>query len=322
MNELITQETALAFRQADLSSFTSLEEAWKQCKIGFNVEEQRLFRETTDKTTGKRIFVRVPEKAICRNDSDMYLGSVGEGFKTLQPIDQLRIFEPLLQSGYFKLDQGFTLQGGKKVIIQVCVKDMIADIVPGDSVQAKLSFVQGLEGSMSAEMLETFIRIVCANTLKMAQIEARKNGKSIKMKHTASLHTKVGNIAELVAKIGHNFSKQVEAYKYMASKALNRADQALYFAKVLQLPEPKPFESYYDNRTIQKLEQLVETGRGNSSRTRGTQWGAFNAVTEYLDHERGRNRDSGLTGSWFGNGKGIRDRAFSEAIEANYTVLQ
>jgi hypothetical protein len=44
-------------------------------------------------------------------------------------------------------------------------------------------------------------------------------------------------------------------------------------------------------------------------------WGMVNSVTEYVDHERGKQRDSALDAAWFGEGANLKDRAFTVARE-------
>lgn len=307
MNELVTEKQALEFREHDLKKYTTLREAWEK-SFNFHVVEEPLYRMSHDET-GKRIFVRIPQKAITRSDNKNYLGSVGNTFKTLQPIDQVAVFEPLLESGYFDLERGFTLQGGRKCILQVGLKAGIADVIPGDSVKQLLSIVQGLDGSLSVCTFDTTIRIVCMNTLKMSLTQAEKTGRILKFKHTASLSNKISDVRGMVEKISKQFSGQIEFYRVLANKRINSLEQKHYFRRVLEISET----SDVNTRIIGKLENLVEAGRGATSRTRGTLWGAFNAVTEYLDHERGRNPDSTLTNSLFGPGRSTRNNAAKEA---------
>lgn len=44
----------------------------------------------------------------------------------------------------------------------------------------------------------------------------------------------------------------------------------------------------------------------------GTVW-RYNAVTQYVQHSRGRTEDSRLRGAWWGPGAELRDRAFEIA---------
>jgi hypothetical protein len=41
----------------------------------------------------------------------------------------------------------------------------------------------------------------------------------------------------------------------------------------------------------------------------GTRWGMLNAVTELIDHERGRSDNTRLESAWFGTGAAIKNRA-------------
>jgi len=44
-------------------------------------------------------------------------------------------------------------------------------------------------------------------------------------------------------------------------------------------------------------------------------WQAMNAVTYYVDHERGRTRDSALNSAWFGEGANLKQSALDLALK-------
>ena len=41
----------------------------------------------------------------------------------------------------------------------------------------------------------------------------------------------------------------------------------------------------------------------------GTRWGMLNAVTELIDHERGRSANTRIESAWFGTGATIKQKA-------------
>ena len=57
---------------------------------------------------------------------------------------------------------------------------------------------------------------------------------------------------------------------------------------------------------VKAVERLFAEGRGNAGETR---WDMFNAVTEWVDHERGSDR-SRLASAWFGSGGNVKRRAW------------
>jgi hypothetical protein len=47
--------------------------------------------------------------------------------------------------------------------------------------------------------------------------------------------------------------------------------------------------------------RLFHQGKGNDmAGVKGTAWAAYNAVTDYISHERGNSDDNRLNGQWFG----------------------
>jgi hypothetical protein len=64
---------------------------------------------------------------------------------------------------------------------------------------------------------------------------------------------------------------------------------------------------------VDSVAELMETGRGSEIRgVRGTAWGAYNAITEFVDHKRKvRGGEENRIGSiWFGQGSSVKQRAF------------
>ena len=49
---------------------------------------------------------------------------------------------------------------------------------------------------------------------------------------------------------------------------------------------------------------------GDMDAVNDTAWGALNATTQWIDHERGRNQDNRLESAWFGTGAKFKHRAF------------
>jgi Domain of unknown function (DUF932) len=87
-----------------------------------------------------------------------------------------------------------------------------------------------------------------------------------------------------------------------------------YLKKIF--PDPPDKERSTRATTVrEKVMELTENGIG-ADLAKGTLWGAYNAVTELVDHYRRPNADdaSGLKSMWFGSGERTKKKAFEEAV--------
>jgi len=74
-------------------------------------------------------------------------------------------------------------------------------------------------------------------------------------------------------------------------------------------------EAARNSRAYRRILELFK-GEGMGAKMAGkTLWGAVNAVTQYIDFERGKHRETGLDAAWFGDGAVLKERAFAMAQE-------
>jgi Domain of unknown function (DUF932) len=55
-----------------------------------------------------------------------------------------------------------------------------------------------------------------------------------------------------------------------------------------------------ESKAYKRILQLFDGAALGSEMAGQTLWGAVNAVTEYVDHERGTKRETALDAAWFG----------------------
>lgn len=68
------------------------------------------------------------------------------------------------------------------------------------------------------------------------------------------------------------------------------------------------------NRPGKRVMELINTQPGAEMAT-GTLWNTYNAVTYYVDHERGLTADSGLNAALFGEGAQVKQEAMDLAVQ-------
>lgn len=71
-----------------------------------------------------------------------------------------------------------------------------------------------------------------------------------------------------------------------------------------------------EHRNVARILELYK-GQGMGSQhvaSRGTAWGLLNAVTQFVDHEAGRNADNRIASAWFGRGDELKQSAFQALL--------
>jgi hypothetical protein len=67
-------------------------------------------------------------------------------------------------------------------------------------------------------------------------------------------------------------------------------------------------------KTADEVYNCIHTQPG-AKMSEGTWWSALNAVTYYVDHKAGRDRDASLQSAWFGPRAALKRKALDLAVE-------
>ena len=194
---------------------------------------------------------------------------------------------------------------GEKIWILAKLPDYVR--VNGDDLVEKyLLLMNSHDGSGPVRVKLTPIRVVCENTLAMAL-----NGgeQEVHIRHTQNAQAKLEKAHEVLGLSNHLYGQLETIFNQMGKKHLSRQQRIAYIEKVFPLPEENnPRGSVAGIRA--KLFELEEIGKG-AEMVRGTLWGSYNAVTEYVDHFRlpKANPSARLKSIWLGTGEGIKKAA-------------
>jgi len=248
-----------------------------------------------------------------------------------QPKEILEFFRRLAESVGAQIHTAGAIDGGRVIWAMAKMPDLTGSIVEGDGMRVNLVLATSVDGSMRTTAFMTAIRIVCANTLRLAlgraglkvaqshrsgfdgeRLEADlstadsefrgllENARALTEKRVSKADAQ-DIVRELLA--GERWSQ----YKAEAAKAQNTGATD---ADRLGLPT---FKAPRGEARI--LELFAGAGRGATHHgSAGTAWGLLNAVTEYVDHERGNAADSRLTSAWFGEGNALKDQTFERLL--------
>jgi phage/plasmid-like protein (TIGR03299 family) len=260
--------------------------------------------------------VGVNHWATVRSTDASVLGVVGPTYRPLQNVDAFRFFQPVLDAGEATLETAGSLRQGRRVWVMARVKQDAVEIVPGDPVVSYILLSNGHDGSMAIRAGSTVTRVVCANTLAAAH--ADEASKLLRIRHTDSANDALALVRDTMNVVRREFLATTEQYKALAKKGVRKEDLETYVRKVFfpkVVTTPKSEDEDPCKRIMGKIIPLFENGRGNEiPGVRGTLWSAFNAVTDFLSHERGRNADNRLNSLWFGDSAEINTRALQLAV--------
>jgi len=264
---------------------------------------------------------QVPKKrAAVRSSDSSVLGIVGKNWTPLQNSEAFEFFQPFLDAGEACLETAGSLRHGKRVWVLARIKCDPSEIVKGDEVIPYLMLSNAHCGGIAVSVALTPIRVVCANTLAVA--EEMNTSKILRVIHSQSVKESLDLVQETVSLVRRRFEATAEQYKILASRAVSIGGLEEYVTRIfwpqtigmLAVPDK---ERKAIARLTKSIEPLYHAGKGMDSITgvRGTWWAVYNSVAEYLSYNRGNSRDVRMESLWFGGARSVNDRALQIATE-------
>jgi phage/plasmid-like protein (TIGR03299 family) len=261
-------------------------------------------------------FRPVPNQFALTRDSDSkVLSIVGSVYKPVQNIDGLEFFNEFVKAGDMSMETVGSLYGGRFVWVLARFKGGFS-VGKGDRVESYLLLALPHFAGKSLLAQTTAIRVVCRNTLAMAVGEDFKgNAGAFRMPHTRNFTEEVKTQAKVtLTRANEQMQSFKSAAQLLASKKAEPEQVEEYFCEVIRF-DPKK-EGQRKPRILPKLQTALLEAPGQQLGTAmGTWWGAFNAVTNVIDFQRGRERDTAMASAWFGQGADDKRRALKLALD-------
>lgn len=251
-------------------------------------------------------------RSVVRTDNQKVLGVVGSRYEPYQNAEAFEFFDPFLSDGQATLETAGSLMEGKRIFVLAKLNEQPVEVVNGDNVLQYLLLYTSHDGSVGVGIMYTPIRVVCWNTLS-ASVRYGEGKKSIiTVKHARNMRNAIKLVQGAIDTGRRTFEFTLDAYRKMTTYQMPIGGFRRYVRNIWEVPELEEKMP----RAWDKLTTLFETGMGTEIQgVRGTLWGGFNAVTEFVQHVRGRSDESRLDGAWFGPGKVLREKALDVAME-------
>ena len=159
--------------------------------------------------------------------------------------------------------------------------------------------------------------MVCQNTLASAMnMDALGE---VKIKHIGNVGGRLESAGNLLRTAGVFFNETQQAYASLAKSKVNGKQAEAYIGAVIKPNVPSMLGFGNSKRLANSVERIMgiaETGAGaDIEGVRGSLWGYYNAVTEWVDHHRipKGGEANRIKSIWFGNGNTIKRNALTIA---------
>ena len=290
----------------EINQETSFWDSFELAGLDWEVDTKPLFTGDGEK---------VSHRAAYRVSDGRILGIVGKRWTPLQNRDAFEIFEPLVDAGEMVIHTAGSLRNGERIWALCQLNQDNSEIVAGDEVAKFVLLSNGHDGKLAVHFGFTPIRVVCANTEALAR--GSKASKLVRVRHSRFVKQNVQDLRNVMNFANQEFEATAEQYRYLASKGINSEDLDKYIKIILGIGEKSADEMTTRSKNIvSSIEDLFEGGRGSDiAGVRGTYWGAYNAVTEYLNYSKGRTANNRMDSVWFGQNGTMNQKALDTALE-------
>ncbi|WP_161565867.1 DUF932 domain-containing protein [Synechococcus elongatus] len=297
----------------DVSDARNADEACTKAGLDWTVVESDL-TDDTGSITGY--------KSLRRSDNGGLLSVMRNSYTPVNNDVVFRLLDPFIRDRSLTVDTATELEGGRKVILNFKINDLIADVTKDDPIEGYLNAYNGHDGLLSWGYGFHIYRLWCMNQQPRALsyqsrsgwqtdggvVQLANNGKAIKFRHTRNVMEYAKNLPDIIDLKTRQFNTTLDELRYLASKpcdlTLFRRILDQTYAPQIKAGDHKDCTGlkFYDN-----LVQNFDAGVGSEAH-RGTLYGAVQAVAEYHTHQSGRASDEierarkRLNALWFGNG--------------------
>jgi phage/plasmid-like protein (TIGR03299 family) len=296
-----------------LTPDSTIEQWTQEAGLGYTVLESAV-EYSTPAVSGHQVWP--DRKVLHRSDTGAPLAVVSKDYRTVQPAEVMGFFQKLLDLGGFQMETAGALSHGRRVWALASVGEG-AEVVDGDVVKPYLLLGTSYDGTMATIAKFTAIRVVCNNTITPAvnstsdEINKGYIKSAVRVLHSERFDADA--VRMQLGIVANQFERFIVESRQLARQHMifNEAD---LFVKELLKPYHTGKLDIVDTKAYKRVIELWQ-GRTigadilRAAHANGSRWGMLNAVTQLVDHERGRSDNTRLESAWFGTGSAIKNRA-------------
>ena len=250
--------------------------------------------------------------SIVRSDTGNVLPGVAVNgrYECIQTTSYADIGNAITQQLNATFVRGGVLMNGRGLFLQAKLPDSIRVKGTDDKIDKLLTFVTSHDGSLSFMVMATALRLFCSNQMNALMRDAREG---VKIRHTASAKDRLQEVEKKILTVLNAYRQFEVKVDWLADQRftdiqMEVASRRLFGVKDDVVKDDIPTRTKNNIETVQRL---FTEGQGQHL-FRGTAWAAYNAMTEYADHERALRKDSDrFEASLIGSGAMLKAKAIN-----------
>jgi phage/plasmid-like protein (TIGR03299 family) len=264
--------------------------------------------------------VKIEDKfATYRADTKQPLGIVGARYEIVQNKDAFAFFDAIVDSKEAIFETAGALGNGERIFVTAKLpKDLL---VNGEEVNKYIILTNSHDGTSSIVAGFTTIRVVCNNTLQAA-LKGLTN--KVYIEHRIGAKERLSEAYKVMGIASKYMNEVDEIFNQMAKTKVSDTELQKYITDVM-MPEYKALKSpeedekistRFKNQVTSIYEFALSHPTQQTEATRGTLWGAYNAISGYYNYiQKYKNDEQKFTSQMFGNGNNKIQKGFQKAYE-------
>jgi phage/plasmid-like protein (TIGR03299 family) len=295
---------------AEIPAGISCVEAFKSLGLDWSTE---LLTVHADRLTPNGVqSISLPDhRAHVRADTGQVLGLVSSDWKPVDNIPLAEFADAVLgEDAAASCETAGSLYDSRKVFALLRLPQSIV-AARGDELATYIAVTNGHGGCAAFAAYPTTVRIVCANTLRLSEKDLSRGARFV---HTGDLKGKLATARMVLGFAQAELAKLEQQVLAMVAASPSRSQLKDFFERAFASTFAPPAKDdteateKWNNKRMEVCTRWLELFERENARTpsiAGTTWSAFNAVTEWHDHERGRfddvnNSDARVHSNLFG----------------------
>lgn len=257
--------------------------------------------------------------ANVRTDTHAVLGVVGKRYHVFQNREAFDFMDAIVGDKLAMFETAGSLRGGRRIWMLARIPTEYR-AGPDDLIKPYVLLINSHDGSTSLRMIPTTVRVVCQNTLNLALNHAAP-GEGIAIPHRPSLEERVREARQRLGIVAARFDQfDAELHAMLDTPLVTRQVEA-YFRDLLPTPAT--------DRQRQSRDRMLDQFRANFEDdinilpgVASTAWAAYNAVSQFADHQRNFRGQSAqaraenrLSSVWFGSSHRLKQQAYDAALD-------